>query len=202
MSTAQNGGAQGMSWKANAGGFSVGSPKLIGQRNPATLCRTAENTLTLDTKYDPPGTPWLALLATVVIVVVAVLLKGLSGPIIGGTGGGGIVVTYMLIRLWRQREIKLDLGRAATEAIVDEKRHRIAFLAPIDEKFRWVVLEFKDDFSGASGAVRDIMGAKCRTAKITGVDMVFVVVVVTIIVLFVVAFAFYMLKAMLVPVPR
>ena len=205
MSTTHKVGSQGLSWTATAGGFSVGSPKLIGYRNPAVLRRSAENTLTLDTKYDPPGNPWLALLVIISIVVVATagVLKGISPSVIGSTGAGGMVVTYMLIRLWRQREIKLDLGTAASEAIVDEKRRRIAFLSPIDHKSRWIVLQFKDDFSTAYGAVHDILGGKCRTGKLTGVDMVFVVVVLTIILLFVVAFGFFVLKGtVLVPAPQ
>ena len=146
MSTTHKVGPQGMSWKANAGGFSVGSPKLIGHRNPAVLCRSAENALTLETKYDPPGTQWLALLATIVVVIIAAVLIGPSGSVIGGIGGGAGAGIYILIRFWRQREIKLDLGAAASEVIVDERRRRIAFLTPVDRKSCWVVLEFRTSF--------------------------------------------------------
>jgi hypothetical protein len=176
---------------------------LIGQRNPAVLCHSAGNALTLDTKYDPPGTAWLVLFAIFVIVIISEVPTGLSGSFVRSIGTASIVLIYMVVRLWRQRGIKLDLGTAASEVIVDDKRRRIAFLTPIDHKARWIVLEFKDGFSGASGAIHETLGAKCRAGKITGVDMVFVAVVLTIIALFVGAFCYFILQAtVFVPAPK
>jgi hypothetical protein len=185
-------------WKARLVGCSLGRPKKIGHRIPATLCAAADNTLMLDTKYDPPGNPWLALMATAAIVVIACMLSGFSGKVIGGAGGAGIVAAYNLIRMRRQREIKLDLGTAASDVVIDQNHRRIAVLAPIDKKARWIVLEFTDGFSDASQAVRRLLGGKCRDGQITGVHFPFVALVLTLVLLFVGAFAFFMVKAMMV----
>lgn len=205
MSTTHELESQEMSWKGEAGGFSVKNPKLVGPRNPAVLCRSAENTLTLDTKYAQPENPLLLLLAGVVIVLVA-SVAALVGIPPGGIGGG-IIAMYMVIRSQRRRamaiRLRLDLGTTASEVIVDEKRRRIAFLTTIDGKVRWVVLQFKSGFSGARSAVRDVMRAKCRTGQITGTDMLFWLVALTIIVLFVAACGLFILKTtMVAPVPN
>ena len=178
----------------------MGRPKSIGHQNPAVLCRHAECALSIDAKYDPPGSAWLAIIATFGITVIAVFLFGFSGTVIGAAGGGGIAATYNLIRSWRKREIRLDLG-TTTDVVVDEKRRRIAFLQPLNGRARWVVLEFKDGFPEACNAVRDILGVKCRAGKISGVDMVFVAVLLSIILLFVAAFGYFIVKATMVGGP-
>ncbi len=109
MSTAHAGGSQETLWEA-CGRLSVKTPKLIGHGTPAVLHRGVKNTLTLDMNYDPTGNVWLALLATVVIVVIGIVLTGFSGSAVCAIGGGGIVLSYTLIRLYRQREITIDLA--------------------------------------------------------------------------------------------
>jgi hypothetical protein len=139
----------------------------------------------------------------VVIFIIVGIAVGLAPSVMGAVGGGVIGGGYVSIRLWRQREIQLDLGAVASEVIVDEKSRRIAVLTAIDRKAGWIVLQVKGDFSTAAGAVRDIMGAKCRNGTITRVSKVFVVVILTSILLFVAAFGFFVLQGtVFVPAPK
>ena len=138
------------SWEATGSAFSVGRPTSLGCRNAAVLRRSAENTLTLETKYNPPDDPLLLFIdAAVFVVFVAVgLLAGISLFTIIIASIAVDFAIYLLARFWRQRNLILDLATSATEAIVDEKRRRIAFLATIDAKSRWITLQFESDFSG------------------------------------------------------
>ena len=195
MSTIDTVGSQEMSWKVTAI-FSSRTPKLVGHRNPAVLWQSESGTMTLETKYDPPGSPWLALLGTTVIVVIAAIVAGPSGSLIGGIGGGGIVVAYALIRWWRQRDTKLELN-ATDQTIVDEKQATIALLTPIDGTPRWIVLQFNHDFPSAKSAVQNMMGSKyqensngstCQVGHVSRVNRSLVVFLVVIVSVFVIAF--------------
>lgn len=193
MSTVHAAQAKGTSWQATAAGFGTRKPRWTGPRNPAVLYRSPEGTLSLDTKYDPPGSEWLAIGSGVATALVCVML-GLVGSAIGGAFGA-IGASYVLIRLRRKRELKIELSAVATDAIIDEQRRRIAFLTPIDQKARWLVLEFADDFAGPSHAVRDSLGARSRDGAVPRGNMTFVWIIVTAVLLFVGAFGYLAWKA-------
>ncbi len=182
------------SWKTRTAGLCVGHPEVKGIWNPAVLTRYGEHTLSLEAKYDPPGSAWLALIVTVVAVIIAIVLKAPSYYTIGFIGGSGIVVSYVVILLWRKWEIKLSLENAS-DIVIDQESSRIGFFIPFDHKSRWIVLEFTEDFAEVHDAIHDIMGPKCRTGKISGGDVFFVIVV--LIYIFIILFCFFMMKAIL-----
>ena len=98
----------------------------------------AENTLTLDTKYNPPDNPWLLLIVGVAIVAFVALgvLAGV-GPAAGGAVAGGIGGSYGARRVLRRRNIRVDLDKDASEVVVDEESRRMAFLTTIAGKTGW-----------------------------------------------------------------
>ena len=83
-------------------------------------------------------------------------------------GVAGVFTVYFFMWISHQRAMKLDLGTAVSEIVVDEKRSRIALLTRLDEKANWIVLsEFRGCFSEVSAAIHDVIGVKCRSGEIT-----------------------------------
>jgi hypothetical protein len=169
MSTTHEDGAEGMSWKIKAGIFRGPNPVWAGNRNVAVLCRGAANALILDTGYDLPGTAWRVLMAAAVVVLVtlAIVLKGHPASELSADGVAAIFAIYVVLLWSHHRGMKLDLTNAVSEVVVDEKHNRIALLTRMDDKAGWIVLsEFGGHFADACAAIRDVMGAKCHVGQI------------------------------------
>jgi hypothetical protein len=184
------------SWTARMGGLCSGRPRLMGNRHPVLLRCNAENALSLEATYDPPGNVWLMLLLVAVMiggVAVAVLL-GISTAMVGAAGGGTIAAVRLLVLFWRKRELTLDMS-TATDTVVDQKQGRMAFLMPIENRAYWVVLEFADGFGAAADAVHKAVGPKLRTSQIVIISRAFLWLLLAIILCFVLAFGYFMLQA-------
>lgn len=193
MPTINEDASQATSWKIKVGVFRGLSPKWAGNRNVAVLRRGAENTLTLDTGYDLPSTAWriLMAIAVVILTILAVVMKGQPASHLSADGAAAIFAIYALILWSHHRAMTLDLGSAVSEVIVDDKRCRIALLAPVNQKPRWIVLsEFRYSFSEVSAAIRDVVGAKCRPGPITEGNWLPLIIVLAVIAACALAFGF------------
>ena len=183
------------SWNVRIGGLCAGRPRFMGNRNPAVLHCNAERNLSLEAMYDPPGNMWLMFIlgaAIIAGVIVAVLMR-ISTATIGGVGAGSIVAIYFLVQFWRKRKAMLDMN-TSTDAIVDQKHNRMAFFMPLEKGTYWVVLEFADGFAEAVDAVRAVMGPRLRTSRIGRIDMGFVGILLAIVLLFVLAFGYFVIQ--------
>jgi hypothetical protein len=170
MSAMQEAALHETSWQVKAAVFRGEKPKWAGNRNVAVLRRSPEEALLLDTGYELPGVAWRVLMgvAVVVLVALAVVLKGHPASTLSAEGVAGIFAIYTLLLWSHQRAMTLDLRTAVSEVVVDEQRCRIALRTPIRERASWIVLsEFEGHFPEASAAVRDVMGSKCRPGQIT-----------------------------------
>jgi hypothetical protein len=170
MSATQEAALREMSWQVKAAVFRGEKPKWAGNRNVAVLRCTPEDTLILDTGYELPGVAWRVLMGAAVVVLVglAVVLKGHPVSHLSAEGVAGIFAIYVLLLWSHQRAMSLDLRTAVSEVVVDEQHCRIALRTPIGEKASWIVLsEFDGHFPEASAAVCEALGSKCRTGEVT-----------------------------------
>jgi hypothetical protein len=181
------------SWKVRMGGLCTGNPRLMGNRNPAVLCCNAQQALSLEATYDPPGNIWfmLVLVAAFLAVVFVATILGAPGAAVGCVGGGAIPAVYFSVLFWRKRKATLDVSKS-TDAVVDKNHGRMAFLMPLENKTYWIVLAFSDGFAEGVDAIRDVMGPKFRTAQIGTVNRQFVWLSLAIVLIFVLAFAYFM----------
>ena len=125
-------------------------------------------------------------------MVIAIVLKVPLG-VIGFMVGCGGVVSYMIILFWRKRRITLSLENAC-DVIVDQQHRRIGFLLVFDHEPRWIILDFGEAFADVYDTIRDIMGRKCRADTIGGTNVLSVIVLLLLV--FVLAFGYFMMKAM------
>jgi hypothetical protein len=161
--------SQESAWKIRAGVFRGQAPKWAGNRNAGVLCFGGENTLVLDAGHRLPGMAWRVLMAfaSVVLVALAIVLKGHPASDLSADGVAAIFVVYSIMLWARQPGMTLDLRNAVSEVVVDENRSRIALLARVNEKALWIVLsDFRGHFSEACDAIYGILAKRCRPGPI------------------------------------
>jgi|GEM_PF-2135824 len=125
-----------------------------------TLTATAER-LELTTKYDPPGSGWLAAVAALVTGVVVVI----GAQQLGFCAGPGWIFWFIGIALLRRRTVTLN-AREADAAIIDPANRRLAFRLNFQGKMRWVAVDVPQDFEGAGQAVATQMAGRVVQDKI------------------------------------
>lgn len=185
------------SWKIHTGGLCAGPPRLTGNRNPAVLRCDAERALRLESAYDPPNNNWIMLIFAVLLIALIFLgvLLGISAATIGGTGGGMLAAAYFLVLFLRKRKTILDID-ASLDAVVDQENGRMAFLVPLENKEYWMVLEFEKDFAKGLETVRGVLGPRLQTSSIGKINMGFVRLLLTIVLLFILLFGYFILKGL------
>jgi hypothetical protein len=182
-------------WKIKAGIFRGQTPKWAGNRNAGVLCFGGRNTLVLDAGHRLPGMAWRILMAvaSVVLVVLAVVLKGHPASELSADGVAAIFVVYSIMLWSRQAGMTLDLPSAVAEIVVDENRSRIALLTQVSDKTQWIVLsDFGGHFSEACDAVHRIVGEKCRSGPIPEGNWLPMIVVLAVIAVCCLVFGFAM----------
>jgi hypothetical protein len=194
MSVSENMKQMGRSWNVRIGGLCAKRPRLMGNRNLAVLRCNIENTLSLEATYDPPGNMWLMLILVAAALAGVAVAVSMKVPIttIGSVGAGSIGALYFPILFWRKRKTTLDMN-VSTDAVVDQKHSRMAFLVPLENGTYWIVLEFADGFVEAVNAVRQAMGPRLRTSQIGRISMGLVGLLLAIVLLFVLAFGYFMI---------
>lgn len=129
---------------------------------PPTLMReTPDGQLEMIGHYDPPGSGWLAILASIgtFIVVFAV------AQMIGFAAGPGWLVWYWIIRAIRREEVALDLSNAE-DVLLDDESKRMAIRVGFKNRSRWMAFAVKEDYENLAPLVRSIYGAQVREGKV------------------------------------
>jgi hypothetical protein len=143
------------------GGFRVGSNKAVLLVSPGELKTSDAGTIELSARYDPPGSGWRALVASLITLIVIVL----AAQATGFCAGPGWLLWYILIVFMRRRSAVL--GLEDSEAItVDTANHRLGFLTEFMGAKRWVAFEIKENFDAAVQSVSATFSAPISEGKI------------------------------------
>lgn len=138
-------------WNVNLGSL-WRTYKIQGQRAAPFVKRgtitAGDERLELSTRYDPPGSGWLALGAALITGILVTLVA----QAIGSCAGPGWLLWFIGIALLRRRPVTLNL-REAESAIVDPANRRLAFRLNFEGKPRWVAVEVPQYFDEAAQEV-------------------------------------------------
>lgn len=104
--------------------------------------------LELTTKYDPPGSGWLAVGAALVTLIIVVL----GAQALGICAGPGWLLWFIGIAMLRRRSVTLNL-READAAVIDPANRRLAFHLNYEGKPRWIALDVRENFEEAAQVV-------------------------------------------------
>ena len=102
----------------------------------------------LVTKYDPPGSGWIAFGISIVTGIVVFAIAQATGTCVGP----GWLLWFLAIALLRRRTVTLNL-RGSETAIIDPANRRLAFLTSFEGKQRWIAMDVPQDFEGAAQTV-------------------------------------------------
>jgi len=157
------------------GGFKVDGRRAALLPGPIDLNVSSdddERRVDLHTGYDPPGSGWYALLASVGTVIVVVAVSSAEGAVVAP----GWLVWYVIITLARRRRVTLNLLESDSVRI-DDKTRRLAFEPSLDGRKTWVAFQVKEGFEQASDAVRTLLGDKLRDGRVSRAGTAFFVVI-------------------------
>jgi hypothetical protein len=104
--------------------------------------------LELATKYDPPGSGWLAAAAAIVTGILVMI----AAQQFGFCAGPGWLFWFIGIAMLRRRSTTLNVGEADA-AVIDPANRRLAFHVNFEGKPRWVALDVSENFDAAAQAV-------------------------------------------------
>ena len=104
--------------------------------------------LELTSRYDPPGSGWLAFGAAIVTGIIVVV----AAQQLGFCAGPGWLLWFIGIAMLRRRTVTLNLPEA-DQAILDPANRRLAFHLNFQGKPRWVAVEVPQNFDEAAQAV-------------------------------------------------
>jgi hypothetical protein len=153
------------------GGFKVNKKSSLALVKPATFRVSDEEELEFSARYDPPGSGWYALLATIITgVVVWVIAQA-----VGFMAGPGILVWYLIFLYARRQDVRIALHEAE-EVIIDPKNRRFAFRIPFKDKMRWLAFQTGDDFDEISQYIEARMPQQCIEGEIVRPSMVPVII--------------------------
>ena len=108
----------------------------------------AAGRLDLVTKYDPPGSGWLAA-GTALVTGILVII---GAQALGVCAGPGWLLWFLGIAMLRRRAVTLNLMEADA-AIIDPANRRLAFHGNFEGKPGWVAIEISANFDEAAQAV-------------------------------------------------
>lgn len=148
------------------GGFQVEQEKAIPLAQPAWLT-AANNEILLVARYDPRGSGWLALFATVLTWTACFVLA----PAFGFFAGPGWPLWYLIFFFVRRRQVSIKLQRAES-IVLDVKSQRMAFRLNFAKRKRWIAFQIDRDFGEAAESVRNITRDRCREGRVTRASVV------------------------------
>jgi len=108
----------------------------------------ANGRLDLTTKYDPPGSGWLAAGAAFLTGILVIL----GAQALGVCAGPGWLLWFIGIAMLRRRTVTLNLLEADA-AVIDPANRRLAFHGNFEGKPRWVAIDVPANFDEAAQAV-------------------------------------------------
>jgi len=146
--------------------FKKSRAKVMFLRDPGTFSirqptHIEDARVTVRADHDSPGSVGLAFLATLLSLPVFFLML----RVLGFAAAPGWLIWYLIIRKMRRKTMTIQL-RNAKRCVIDPSRSRMALLATVDEKPRWVAFDVKERFEEACNTVRDIFGPACEEARI------------------------------------
>ena len=133
--------------------FSIRKVERI--RGPGTLSLISGKELILSAKDNPPGSGWLALLATIGTMIVGSALAKLFGCVIAP----GWLIWYLIIRSVRRRDVDLCLNDAQRLEL-NPKNGWMRFLLLVGYKPTWVSFQIKEDFEEIANILRETSGSR------------------------------------------
>lgn len=104
--------------------------------------------LDLTTKYDPPGSGWLAAGAAFLTGILVIL----GAQALGVCAGPGWLLWFIGIAMLRRRTVTLNLLEADA-AVIDPANRRLAFHGNFEGKSRWVAIDVPANFEEVAEAV-------------------------------------------------
>jgi hypothetical protein len=108
----------------------------------------ADGRLDLTTKYDPPGSGWLAAGAAFLTGILVIL----GAQALGVCAGPGWLLWFLGIAMLRRRTVTVNL-LGADAAVIDPANRRLAFHVNAEGKERWIALDAPENFEQAAQAV-------------------------------------------------
>lgn len=131
--------------------------------------------------YNPPGTIWLAILATIATgLVVAVIAQ-----VVGFMAGPGLIIWYWIISAARRKQIEISL--ADSEQIVcDDQKRNIAIFGLVENQKTWISIKCPNDYGKIVYLLKQtdnvcIENRKLQTSQLT---MIIVLVILLVLVAF------------------
>ncbi|MCY2987547.1 MAG: hypothetical protein NTY19_06745 [Planctomycetota bacterium] len=160
------------------GGFRVGKERAVQLVKPASVGLLRGGGLELSARYDPPGSGWLALVASIITVILVFALA----QTLGFMGGPGWLLWYILIVAMRRREVTFNLLDAES-VVVDEKNRRFAFRSKFDQVPCWFAIEIRTRFDELQSRVNTSFQGKVTDGDVTRPSMTVVIVLLLFLVL-------------------
>ncbi|MGZ5435037.1 MAG: hypothetical protein ACXWID_07675 [Pyrinomonadaceae bacterium] len=108
----------------------------------------ADGRLDLTTKYDPPGSGWLAAGAAFLTGILVIF----GAQALGVCAGPGWLLWFIGIAMLRRRTVTLNLLEADA-AVIDPANRRLAFRGNFEGKHRWVAIDVPANFDEAAQPV-------------------------------------------------
>jgi hypothetical protein len=150
------------------GGFRA-EGKTGWQLTPPTLLRESpEGKLEMLGKYDPPGSGWLAVGASIVTFIVVFAIAQFTGFM----AGPGWLVWYYIIRATRREDVTMDLTNAE-DVLLDDNKKRMAIRTEFNGRSKWMIFGVNQDYEGEAALVRSTYGTRVREGIIEDPSKVF-----------------------------
>jgi len=163
-SAIQSGSHMSQSWNVRLG--SLWRTRKVQGRRAAPFVKSGTLTvspggLELTTKYDPPGSGWIAAGAAIITGILVLV----AAQQLGFCAGPGWLLWFIGIAMLRRRTVTLNL-QEADRAIVDPANRRLAFHLNFEGKQRWVAFDVPENFEEAAQAVTTQMSGRVFQDKI------------------------------------
>jgi len=143
--------------------YRVDGHRALALTGDATLFALEDGSVILRAHYDPPGSAFFALLATVVASLVSAAMLAAAGFYVTP----GWIVWYILIVLLRRQPVDFNLANA-TSVTIDWRASRVGFLIKLGSRYRWVAVELRSEFASAENALRAAFPETVRDGRVRG----------------------------------
>jgi glycerol uptake facilitator-like aquaporin len=95
----------------------------------------------LTANYNPPGTIWLAIGATIATGIVVTVIA----QVVGCMAGPGLIIWYWIISASRRKKVEISLADSE-QVICDDKKRGIAIFGLIENQKAWFSIKCPNDY--------------------------------------------------------
>lgn len=152
-------------WSLSAKKYKGGSGKAIKIAGQPSISYSTSSGFILKGRYDPPGTGWWAILATVITGIVITALA----QAFGFMAGPGYIIWYYIIRSKRRRDINEKLQNIK-EVVFDNERKSLALFTQFQDKNVWLGFRVEKDYEKLVNAFSAVLKERCRTGRLKHAD--------------------------------